>query len=276
MRTVERTRATQPGPRSVDVLDWLARIGASTPEPIGWALGMAIDTVHSHLRRLETAGWIERAPTLRGGPHLAFPSRRGMRVVGRPWVGERRRVPGQWEHAIDTAWTAAWLAGNPACRWWRHEREFATSTPPLDADPERWQISYLATTSGGASVTTTRRPDLVADLGGHVTAIEVERSVKSKRRLDAISGGWATAVADGSVDRVMWVVPSTDSHVARALAGSRARVRSTVLGVDEQLDVVSLDDITEAMRRRGVPAPSIGTGGAEDAEPRPEVVALDA
>lgn len=261
-------RATGPGPRSMDVLDWVARVGTATVPAVSAALGLSEWTTYGHVRRLVDAGLMERWPTLQHEPALLTVTKKGARELGRPWVGQERMVPSQWRHYVATAGTAAWLATHPECRWWRHEREFATTEPPAiePRGPESWTVTYTGRKQGRV-VELHRRPDLVAGLGGQLTAIEVERTAKGAQRLAAIVKAWGLALERGRVDRVIYVV--ADEYVRGAVAAAReAAAREVPAVTPKSLVMVPLDELPW----REVPAGSLGTGGAVDAEPRPGAV----
>lgn len=249
----------------MDVLDWVSRVGMATVPAVSAALGLSEWTTYGHVRRLVGAELMERWPTFAHEPALLTVTKRGARELGRPWVGRERMVPSQWRHYVATAKTAAWLATHPECRWWRHEREFARTEPPaIEArGPELWTVAYTGRKQG-RGVELRRRPDLVAGLGGQLTAIEVERTAKGGQRLAAIVKAWGLAIERGRVDRVLYVV--ADEYVRGVVVAAREAASREVSAITPtSLVMVPLDELPW----REAPAGSLGTGGALDAEPRP-------
>ena len=255
---VRRTRATRPGPRSMDALRWLTRVGVVTVDPLSRALGMSKWTTYSHVQRLAAAGMVERVPTLRGQESLLVPTRLGLRAVGIDPRAHRVQLrPSQWMHYLATAEVAAWLACEPRVRWWRHEREFG-----LDSRGASWLPTY---TWRGARHT--HRPDLVAHFEGRgALAIEVELSVKSHERLRAVVAGWTQAVVveRRGVAGVLYIVGGTGvaGAVRRAMV-TAAETRSRP-AVERTVSVLAYDEV-RAIARTGV-ANARGTGGHPEAE----------
>jgi|GEM_PF-2221858 len=255
-------RASQPGPRSLDVLSWIARLGASTTGPVAGALGMSPATTYDHVSRLRAAGLLERWPTF-AGDHLLAPTQSGWHLLGRPYPRSRPR-PHEWEHTVMLAGIAAWLATTPTCTWWRAEREYLTSQPPAeDRGPDQWLMTYPGTDRHGQGVMLHRRADLMANLAGALTAIEGERTQKSKVRLQAILTGWGTALSRGDVDRVIYVVPDQSMHACIQRAIETAATAAPALTTDAFmiLNTTQLDP-------HPVAGGHAGGGGHIDAERR--------
>lgn len=259
------SRAQGPGPRSVDVLQWLCRVGASPAGPVGGALGLGESTTRSHLLRLRRAGLVDRWPTL-AGDALYAGTRHGHQLVNRPWRGSRQR-PHEFEHIIEIARTAAWLSTTPTCTWWRAERELHVSVPPYGQDPDQWVSSYTQLDKTGQGAVHQRTPDLIAALAGTITAVEVERTQKEGRRLRAIIEGWGRALNKNHVGRVLYVVP--DQRMATVISRARDDAAGTaaILATDAFL-IRTIDQLLPLE----VPNTHLGTGGHPDAEDLPQTV----
>ena len=155
---------------------WLARVGPSPLEPWRFAMGWSQVAARSHARRLETVGWLERVPMVRGEGSLFFATRKGVRVLGVPLIGCTTPAATWWSHHISCAWTAAWLTVRG--REFLGPRELISSTQW--AHPLHWQDRSGVKRSG-------HRPDLVVfAVSGNPVPIEVELAAKSRSRLAAI------------------------------------------------------------------------------------------
>lgn len=260
------SRATAPGPRSIELLNWLCRVGASPTAPLAAAHGLSLPTTRDHLLRLRRSGYVDRWPTLNGDALYAG-TRGGHRLLDRPWRGSRQR-PHEFEHIIEIARTAAWLSTTPTCTWWRAERELHVSVPPDGQDPEHWSSSYVLAGRDGQGAIHTRHPDLVAELAGTVTALEVERTQKEGRRLRAILQGWGTALQKQRVGRVIYVVP--DKRMERVIERARTDAATATPALATEAFMILTIDRLEPLP---VPAGHPATGGHPDAEPTPPVLA---
>ncbi|HMS71411.1 MAG TPA: helix-turn-helix transcriptional regulator [Baekduia sp.] len=261
------SRATGPGPRSLELLTWLCRVGASPTAPLAAAHGLPERTTRDHLLRLRRAGLVDRWPTLNGDALYAA-TKHGHRQLERPWRGSRQR-PHEFEHIVAIAQTAAWLSTTPTCSWWRAERELHVSVPPDGQDPDQWSSSYVIADRDGQGAIHTRTPDLVASLADTVTAIEVERTQKEGRRLRAILTGWGRALQKQHVGRVIYVVP--DERMSRVIERARTDAAKTVaaLGTDALL-IRTLDQLEPL----SVPTGHAGTGGHPEAEESPAALVV--
>lgn len=246
----------------MDLLAWLCRVGASPVRPLAAAHGLPDRTARDHLLRLRRAGLVDRWPTL-GGDALYAATKHGHHFFDRPWRGSRQR-PHEFEHIIAIAQTAAWVSTTPTCTWWRAERELHVSVPPDGQDPERWNASYVLAGRDGQGAIHTRTPDLVAELAGTVTAIEVERTQKEGRRLRSILTGWGKVMETQHVGRVLYVVP--DQRMSRVIERARTDAAQTapVLGTDALL-IRTLEQLEPLPVDQGHKA----TGGHPDAEAPP-------
>ena len=159
---------------------------------------------------------------------------------------------------------AAWLSTTPTCSWWRSEREYQASEPPVeDRGPDQWLMSYPGSDRHGQGVMLHRRADLMANLAGALTAIEGERTQKSKVRLTAILTGWGNAISQGQVDRVIYVVPDERMHACIERAADQAASSAPALSTDAFMILT-----TNQLEPHPVPNGHAGGGGHADAERR--------
>jgi hypothetical protein len=248
----------------MDVLAWIGRIGVSPPEAVQVALGLSRPTVWSHLRRLVLAGWLERRPTLKGYTSLLVVTEEGYQRLGfERRMREVRVRPHQWEHVVAMADVAAWLSTHRKVTWWRGEREFGDY-------PERtWTIEYPGPVKDGVATTVKHRPDIVAELDGKATAIEVELSVKSSARLRATLSAYGLSfdVRD-DLDQALYVVgtPQVEAAIRKTLEDVADRVPQVA-----KVKIGHLETIRETLMNTVAPTGHTGAGGHPEAETRPEI-----
>ena len=75
-------RDLRPGPRTMDGLRWLARVGPASIEAWGLAGGWNRSTTYRHAERLVDRGWASTQPTTRGGGSLIYATRDGVSISG--------------------------------------------------------------------------------------------------------------------------------------------------------------------------------------------------
>ena len=222
------SRARRPGPRSMEALEWLARVDISGLEPLGCALGFGWRTTYSHVERLAGAGLVERVYD-RGGSVVAI-TRRGQRAVdaGQGEVRAGATSGFGLAHSRAISWLAAYLTLRG--RDWIGERQLMRD--------ERWRVPVLWP-RGGAG---THRPDLVSLHDRRVVAVEVELSAKAPRRLRAILAGYDHAIRDGAFDAVTYVT----MHDGVAAGLSRARRQAGPR--DGGFNLIRLEDVRAQVR----------------------------
>ena len=175
-----------PGRTSLRALEWLARVGASPSLPLQLVMGCSERVARDHVRRLETAGLVQRTAMRRGDGALVMVTRAGALEAGHPARRALRSLsPTGWAHASACAWVSAWL--HLRGREWISEREM------LDDDFWRFDLRYQ---DHRGTVRRTHRPDLgVHTLSGPV-AIEVELQPKTAARLRGICWMYAQLSED--------------------------------------------------------------------------------
>jgi hypothetical protein len=189
-------------------LEWLARVGASPSLPLQLVMGCSERVARDHVRRLETAGLVQRTPMRRGDGALVMVTRKGALEAGHPARHALRSLaPTGWAHASACAWVSAWL--HLRGRDWISEREI------LDDDFWRFDLRYQ---DHRGTARRTHRPDLgVHTLSGPV-AIEVELQPKNAARLRGICAMYAQLSEDDApLNGVIYVCDRHDvAHLVNA------------------------------------------------------------
>jgi hypothetical protein len=234
----------------LDALQWTARVGAVTAEALADRQRTNVATARSRLRAAEKRGLLSRRAPLAGRPALYTVTRSGLRAAGARGLEPARVSPANAWHLIVCARVAAALErcypdhsvlGERELR--RDERECGR---PLAS-------ALLGTGRDGEPLV--HRPDLVlwptgVDTGLPV-AVEVELTVKSRRRLAGICLAWARSRCVAGV--LYLATPGVERALARALAP---------LDAGERIVVVPLAALPLAP---GPPAASSGNAVAADA-----------
>ena len=184
-------RAQAPGPRSLELLEFVARLDVAAVGALQCAFALGRSATYSHLQRLHDAELVARlyshgqgaavAVTRRGRHHLVLPA---ADVPAGAQYGFGLR------HSQAVSWVAALLQLRG--RAWVSDRE-ARSRPS-------WQVPVMWPASRGM-----HRPDLGASIDGARVAIEVERTQKRARRLRAILAGYEHTIATGELSGVLYV-----------------------------------------------------------------------
>ena len=223
-------RPVRAGPRSLEGLDLLVRLGAADRTAWAAALGWSRATAYSHAARLEAAGLIIRQPTTRGHGSLVLATRAGALAVGREGLGAGRTYgASRWAHARAVSWVAAFLERS-GDEWWS-ERE-------LREDPWwRLELKVPHPHAGVGRRLVGHRPDLgVASGEGRVAAYEVELQQKPLARAWAVLDAYIDRIEDqaSALAGVVYVVnrPAVRRvlEARREERGAEARVRVIELG----------------------------------------------
>ena len=181
-----------PGPKSLEGLAWLARVGAAPPEALRLVVGWTERLARDHIRRLGDAGYVRRVAMTRGDGSLVLITAAGAVKAGYPASRAPRSIgPTTWLHATGCAWTSAWLVmrlrdlrqqaqgvAPEAMEWWG-ERDVAVD------NFWRREVQFKDHRGTGR---VTHRPDLGVRLGGLPMPVEVELQRKSRARLRGILG----------------------------------------------------------------------------------------
>jgi hypothetical protein len=196
-----------PGPRSLEGLEWLARVGASPLEPWGLVMGWRRAAAYDHARRLAAAGLVRTVRMTQGDGSLFVATAAGAARVGYPASWAVRSIgPSNWAHATVCAWVSAWLQRR-GHSWWS-DREIAGDV--------FWQRSVRYRDHRGTA-RVTHRPDLAVELSAGPAAIEVEVQRKSRARLLAILRMYAEIIdeSDDPLAGLLYVCARVD--IAKAI-----------------------------------------------------------
>jgi hypothetical protein len=184
----------------MQALEWLARVGASSMATWSAAMGLEPVTMRSHRVRLERAGLVRGASRLRGqGGPLYYATALGVQSSAIDVVALRKPpAPVSFAHHEACAETAAYLT--------RRRREMIAPRELLLDD--RW-TGQLQWREHGELRKRGHRPDLIATIAEQrVLAIEVELTIKSPARLDAVLGMYRAWLGDGRIDSLLYIARS--------------------------------------------------------------------
>jgi DNA-binding transcriptional ArsR family regulator len=186
----------RPGPGSLRLLEWLARLGVAGLEPVALATGVSQRVVYDHVARLAAGGLVERKVTGDGEGAAFVLTRTGARVAVEQGVQgvvrPQSTAPGSARHGRAVSWVAA----SADLRGWRW-----LGPAELRAEPG-WRV----TREDGAR----HAPDLGLVIGGQRVAIEVELHRKAPQRLQAILRGYRGLIDHAGLSGVSYVVDRPD------------------------------------------------------------------
>ena len=189
--------ASGPGWRSLEGLGWLSRVGASSGQTWGLAMGWRPATVRSHAARLLRAGLIRRAPRVQGrGGGLLYATAPGVLAVGVA-AAPLRRAPTlvSGPHHEACAQVAAYLA--------LRDREMLG---PRELLLEEDWVGEVEWREHGELRRRGHRPDfIVTTRQERRMAIEVELTAKSPARLRAILGLYRGWLFEGRIDSLLYL-----------------------------------------------------------------------
>ena len=231
-------RAQRAGPRSLEGLDFLVRLGAADRMAWAVALGWSRATAYSHAARLKADGLIMCQPTTRGDGSLLLATRAGALAVGREGLGAgQAQGASRWAHARAVSWVAAFLERS-GDEWWS-DRE-------LREDPWwRLELKISDPHARGGSRTIGHRADLgVASRGGRVAAYEVELQRKRLARARAVLDAYIKRL-DDPASELAGVVYVVNRPAVRRLLEAYAQER----GVDRRVRVIDLQWVIEQSKK---------------------------
>lgn len=207
------TDCVGPGARSMEGLGWLARVGASTPEPLELVMGWSDRVARDHVTRLARAGLVERVAMRRGAGSLIVATSAGVREAGYPATRALRSIaPTSWAHACGCGWVSAWLHLRLVTRWaaetraglaWWSERDIASDG--------FWRREVRHKEHQRGTVKVSHRPDLGLRFGARPVPVEVELKRKSRARLRGILAMYCELSEEGApFGGVMYVTANAD------------------------------------------------------------------
>lgn len=222
--------SVQPGPGSMRILDWLARLGVAGIEPLALAACVTERAVYYHVERLARERLVERKVTGDGEGAAVVLTRAGARVAFdrdvRGVVRPQSTAPGSARHGRAVSWVAA----SADLRGWRW----------LGPAELRAEDGWRVTREDGAR----HAPDLGLVIGGQRVAIEVELHRKAPQRLQAILRGYRGLIDHSDLSGVSYVV---DREVVGTLV--RREADGALLG--SALQIGSLDELVAGAREAG-------------------------
>jgi hypothetical protein len=210
-----------------EIVGWVGRMGAAGAEHVMARFGMGRSWAYARLAGMVRGGLLEKQTLLYQRPGLYVATAEGLRWRGLTRMGVFRLSPGGFEHAERVAETA--VALHRAFPGWELKSDREIRVEEADGG-ELLASARVGELPGGRPAL--HRPDLVLiSPRGRVLAVEVELSIKARRRLAAICRGWARA---RHVDHVYYLAaPPAARAVSRAVAETRAEDRVTVLALDD-------------------------------------------
>jgi hypothetical protein len=203
--------------RDRSLVEWIGRFGAVEAEQVMAWFGMGRTATYRRLRACVQAGLLVHARVLHGEPGLYVATRAGLQWAGLGDFEPSRVSVALVRHAQASARAAVILDQREPRMTVVHEREIRAA--------ERSQgrvLASVAVGSLGEGRSRWHRPDLllVPSEGDELpAAIELELSVKSRRRLEAICRGYARSRLFASVR--YYAEPEPARAVARAVEATR-------------------------------------------------------
>lgn len=219
--------SVRPGPGSLRVLNWLARLGLVGVEPLRLATGMCQSVAYDHIARLVREGLVERPVTGDGEGGCVLLTRAGVRVAREHGaagvVAPRSAAPSSARHGRAVSWVAA----SAELRGWRW----------LGPAELRAEAGWHVVREDGAS----HAPDLGLVIADKRVAVEVELHSKAPRRLQTILRGYRGLVDHAGLDGISYVIDRDDVGVLVRREASAALLGST-------LQVGRLEEIIDRTR----------------------------
>jgi hypothetical protein len=192
--------ATGPGQRSMEGLEWLARVGPASTRVWSAAMGWTERTGRSHALRLERAKLLGRAPRLYGaGGAMVYATASAVALTD-VQASVLRREPSavSAEHHEACAEMAALLTRQGLVM--RGPRELLAN--------DQW-VGQIRWHEHGETRQRGHRPDLIATASdGGFLAFEVELHAKSPARLTAVLRLYLRWLAEGKLSSLGYVVGS--------------------------------------------------------------------
>lgn len=206
---------------------WIGSLGAATLDQLRERFGIGRTVAYRRVAACVEAGLLERVHLLHGQPAFIRATSRGLRYANLA-LPVARLSPELAEHWLVCGWVAVRLVLAPD-ETLLSERELRLRER-LEGRPLA-SVAIGELPSGGPRL---HRPDLVVVGHERVTAIEVELTPKSPRRLEGILKGWRRARCVDSV-RYYAAAGTTRRGVERAVERLRAEERVEVRALEDLL-----------------------------------------
>jgi hypothetical protein len=194
--------------RDLEVLEFIARFGVVPRGAVAIWAGTGRSVTLGRERRLREAGLIEVKVPFGGSERLVVCTSKGLKACGRRDLRQSRVAPGLVQHEAMVARLAAQME--------RTGRRLLSEREILAEERAAGRRTLSAALADGRY----HRADLIAldERGMPREAIEVELSTKGADRLDELLSGWAEAVAERRLARVLYrCAPRTRRFVEEAV-----------------------------------------------------------
>lgn len=221
------TRSRGPMEERLEIVGWAARLGAVSAEALAHALHVSVPSARGRLQGAVKADLLTRSRTLADGPALYAATRAGMRAAGVRGLDPCRITAANARHLGACAAVAAALQHLCPDHAVRGERELRR-----DEREHGGRLASARLGAGREGEDLLHRPDLVlwprpAAQATLPVAIEVEITVKGRRRLERICRAWARCRL---VAGVIYLAPAeVEAALTRAIASTHAGDRVAVL-----------------------------------------------
>jgi hypothetical protein len=212
--------------KDAQIVGWIGGLGAAGAEHVMGRFVMRRSWAYERLSQLVSDGLLEQRALLYQRPALYVATRAGLRWRGLSRLGGFQVRPGSFEHAWEVATVA--VALHQELPGWQILSDREVRARERDDDQPLASVQVGSLPGGRAAL---HRPDLaLCPPDGRVFAVEVELSVKTPARLDAICRGWGRA---RHLHGVYYLAsPAAARAVRRAIKRTRAEDRITVLALE--------------------------------------------
>jgi hypothetical protein len=182
------------GPGTVRVGRFIGRVGVVSLPAVGAGLDLDQRVVRRHVAKLESAGWLIRAPWLWGEGSVAWLTGAGIAGVGLDGLRAIKSppLPTTITHGVLVGWSAARIEHRG--RIWRSARE-------LEIEHGRWAVPARCErgfTEQLPDLAVWRTPDQAP------IALISERGGRREDRQKMILGGWRDAITAGRYSGVLY------------------------------------------------------------------------
>jgi hypothetical protein len=226
--------------RDKQIVEWIARLGAASAQHVAQRFGLSPSRAYRRLHALVADRLLLHAALLHGEPGLYVATRYGLRWCGLGRMGVQRLGVASYEHAVQTA--SAHVGLEKLLPRWRVFSDREIRVAELD---HRQLVGSIKTGELPGGRPALHRPDLLlVSPDARRLAVEVELSIKARRRLQTICRGYARA---RHLDAVYYLAaPAAGRAVARAASAVRADDRVRVLALENLDALVAALDLDHA------------------------------
>jgi hypothetical protein len=217
-----------PTPEQIELARWTASLGAVTAEALAHRHAVSVASARARLGYARRAGLLSRERPLSGRPALFSVTRAGLRVCGMRGVQPCSVKGAGAHHLIVCAAVAAALERCYPDHRVAGERELCRDERECNRPLASAELGWAH--AGGSA---RHRPDLVLwpdTGGGPPIAVEVELTIKARRRLVEICRAWARS---RTIAGVLYFAPAdVERALRRAIEEAHASERIVVLPLD--------------------------------------------